>query len=84
MVGAALSAGVSVYPAATSSSPFGRAARLEIGPASKSTRKRRGPLAELELADRVRVDIAMLLDELGELNTGTPLDWLPLSGLGGA
>jgi hypothetical protein len=84
LVGAALSVGVSVYPAATSSSPFGRAARLEIGPASKSPRKRRGPLSELELADRVRVDIAMLLDQLGELNTGTPLDWLPLSGLGGA
>ena len=84
LVGAALSVGASVYPAATSSSPFGRAARLEIGPASKSARKRRGPLSELELADQVRVDIAMLLDELGELNTGTPLDWLPLSGLGGA
>ena len=84
LVGAALSVGASVYPAATSSSPFGRAARLEIGPASKSARKRRGPLSELELADQVRVDIARLLDELGELNTGTPLDWLPLSGLGGA
>jgi hypothetical protein len=84
LVGAALSVGVSVYPAATSSSPLRRAARLEIGPASKSSRKRRGPLSELELADRVRVDIAMLLDGLGELHTGTPLDWLPMSGLGGA
>ncbi len=84
LVGAALSVGVSVYPAATSSSPLRRGARLEIGPASKSSRKRRGPLSELELADQVRVDIAMLLDELGELHTGTPLDWLPLSGLGGA
>ena len=84
LVGAALSVGVSVYPAATSSSPLRRGARLEIGPASKSTRRRRGPLSELELADQVRVDIAMLLDELGELHTGTPLDWLPLSGLGGA
>ena len=83
LVGAALSVGVSVYPAATSSSPLRRAARLEIGPASKASRKRRGPLAELELADQVRVDIAMLLDELGELHTGTPLDWLPMSGLGG-
>jgi hypothetical protein len=84
LVGAALSVGVSVYPAATSSSPLRRGARLEIGPASKSSRKRRGPLSELELADQVRADIAMLLDELGELHTGTPLDWLPLSGLGGA
>lgn len=82
LVGAALSIGVSVYPAATSSSPLRRAARLEIADASRSSRKRRGPLAELELADQVRVDIAMLLDELGERHTGTPLDWL--SGLGGA
>lgn len=84
IVGAALAAGVSVYPAATSSSPLMRAARVEIGAASKSPRKRRGPLTELELADRVRLDIALLLDELGELHTGTPLDWLPISGLGGA
>ncbi|HYN31141.1 MAG TPA: hypothetical protein VES40_00835 [Ilumatobacteraceae bacterium] len=84
LVGAALSVGVSVYPAATSSSPLRRGARLEIGPPSKTARKRRGPLSELELADQVRVDIATLLDELGELHTGTPLDWLPLSGLGGA
>jgi hypothetical protein len=84
IVGAALAAGVSVHPAATSSSPLMRAARVEIGPASRSPRRRRGPLAELELADRIRLDIALLLDELGELHTGTPLDWLPLSGLGGA
>ena len=84
IVGAALAAGVSVYPAATSSSPLMRAARVEIGSASRSPRKRRGPLTELELADRVRLDIALLLDELGELHTGTPLDWLPISGLGGA
>ena len=84
IVGAALAAGASVYPAATSSSPLMRAARVEIGPASKSPRKRRGPLTELELADRVRLDISLLLDELGELHTGTPLDWLPISGLGGA
>lgn len=84
LVGAALSVGVSVYPAATSSGPLRRGARLEIGPASKSSRKRRGPLSELELADQVRTDIAMLLDGLGEVRTGTPLDWLPVSGLGGA
>jgi len=84
LVGAALSVGVSVYPGATVSSPLRRSARLEIGPASKSLRRRRGPLSELELADRIRADIAMLLDELGELHTGTPLDWLPLTGLGGA
>lgn len=84
IVGGALTAGVSVYPAATSSGPLRRSARVEIGPASRSPRKRRGPLTELELADRVRLDIGNLLDELGELHTGTPLDWLPIDGLGGA
>jgi len=84
LVGSALAAGVSVYPAATSSSPFTRNARVEIGPASKSSQKRRGPLSELELADRVRMDIGLLLDEFGDVRTGTPLDWIPLSGFGGA
>jgi hypothetical protein len=73
LVGAALAAGVSVYPAATSSTPLGRSARVEIGRASRSPRKRRGPLGELELADRVRDDIELLLDELG--------DWLPQWGV---
>jgi hypothetical protein len=84
LVGGALAAGVQVFPAATSSSPIGRAARLEIGAPSRSPRRRRGPLAELELADQVARDIERLLSELGDIRTGTPLDWLPLSGLGGA
>jgi hypothetical protein len=84
LVGGALAAGVQVFPAATSSNPIGRAARLEIGPASRSPRRRKGPLAELELADQVGRDIEMLLAEMGDIRTGTPIDWLPLSGLGGA
>ena len=84
LVGAALAAGVQVFPAATSSNPIGRAARLEIGVASRSPRRRRGPLGELELADQVGRDIELLLGEMGDIRTGTPLDWLPLSGLGGA
>lgn len=84
LVGAALAAGVQVFPAATSSNPIGRAARLEIGAPSRSPRRRRGPLSELELADQVGRDIEALLAEMGEIRTGTPLDWLPLSGLGGA
>jgi hypothetical protein len=82
-VGAATAAGVQVYPAATTSSPFGRNARVEIGPATRPSRRRRGPLAELELADHLRRQIERLLDEMGEIRTGTPIDWLPLSGLGG-
>lgn len=83
VVGAAIATGTPVFPCATASTPIGRAARVEIGPASTQPRRRRGPLAELELADRVHADLADLLDGLGDLPTGTPLDWLPLTGLGG-
>lgn len=82
IVGAALATGTQVFPAATTSSPFSRRARVEIGTATRPPRKRRGPLSELELADRIRRDIRSLLDEMGDLVTGTPLDWLPLSGIG--
>jgi hypothetical protein len=84
LVGGALIAGVQVFPAATSSNPIGRAARLEIGTPSRSPRRRRGPLSELELADQVASDIELLLSEIGDLRTGTPIDWLPLTGVGGA
>ena len=47
-------------------------------------RRRRGPLIELELADQVEQRIQRLLDEFGGAQTGTPLDWLPLSGMGGS
>ena len=57
--------------------------RVEIGQATRPTRKRRGPLAELELADHLRSRIATLLAEMGDIRTGTPLDWLPISGVGG-
>ena len=46
--------------------------------------RRRGPLIELELADQVEQRIQRLLDEFGGTQTGTPLDWLPLSGMGGS
>lgn len=83
LVGAATAAGVQTFPAATTSSPLGRSARVEIGQATRPARRRRGPLAELELADHVRQRIGRLLDEMGEIRTGTPLDWLPVSGFGG-
>ena len=84
LVRAAMLASVPIYPGATSSNPVGRNARVEIGQATRPGRKRRGPLAELEMADRVRVDIGLLLDEMGDISTGTPLDWLPLTALGGS
>ena len=46
--------------------------------------RRRGPLSELELADQIGRDIEMLLAEMGDIRTGTPLDWFPLTGIGGA
>jgi hypothetical protein len=83
LVGAATAAGVQTFPAATTSTPLGRSARVEIGQATRPARRRRGPLAELELADHLRGRIGRLLDEMGEIRTGTPLDWLPVSGFGG-
>jgi hypothetical protein len=83
IIGAAVASGVDLFPAATTSSPFSRRARIEIGPAIRGGRRRRGPLAEYDLAHEVREQIGLLLTEMGDINTGTPLDWLPLSGLGG-
>ncbi|MGA9279408.1 hypothetical protein [Ilumatobacter sp.] len=83
LIGAALASSTRVFPAATTSTPFARRARVEIGPATHPPRKRRGPLTELELADRVRNDVHDLLDEMGDLGTGTPFDWLPMAGMGG-
>jgi 1-acyl-sn-glycerol-3-phosphate acyltransferase len=83
LVGAAVATKVRVLPAATMSLPTHRGARVEIGPPVRPTRKRRGPLEELELADHLQVRVNALLDELGGARTGTFLDWLPFSGLGG-
>ncbi|WP_420452456.1 hypothetical protein [Ilumatobacter sp.] len=82
LVGAALATRSRVHPAAASSRPLARRARVEIGTATRPPRVRRGPLSELELADRLRDDIGDLLAEMGDIGTGTPLDWLPLSGMG--
>jgi hypothetical protein len=83
LVGAAVAAGTKVFPAATASVPFLRGARVEIGPEVRPDRSRRGPLTELELAAALESAIQELLDELGGAATGTPLDWLPSSGIGG-
>ncbi len=72
-----------MFPAATVSSPWGRSARIEIGPAVRPSRRRRGPLIELEMADQLEQRIQHLLEEFGGAQTGTPLDWLPFSGMGG-
>jgi hypothetical protein len=84
LIGAAVETRSAVFPAAITSSPFNRSARIEVGPALRPSRRRRGPLIELELADQVEHRIQRLLDEFGGTQTGTPLDWLPLGGMGGS
>ena len=84
LIGAAVETKTAVFPAAAASSPWSRSARVEIGPVVRPGRQRRGPLIELELADQVEQRIQRLLDEFGGTQTGTPLDWIPFSGMGGS
>ena len=77
LIGPAVVAGVSIYPVATMSSTIGRAARVEVGAAVRARRKRRGPLAEVELADQVQHHLQRMLDGFGGVHTGVaPIDWL--------
>lgn len=80
LVGAAVAARVKVLPAVTLSAPLSRAARVELGTPVTRTRIRRGPLAELELADALQRRIDELLVEFGGPLTGTVLDWIPGAG----
>ena len=76
-IGSAVISGRPVFPVASISTPFGRSARVEVGPQVRPHRKRRGPLADLELADLTQRHIQRLLDGLGGLHTGVaPIDWL--------
>jgi 1-acyl-sn-glycerol-3-phosphate acyltransferase len=77
LVGAAVVNGVPVYPVASMSTPFGRTARVEVGPQVRPRRKRTGPLAEIELAELTQRHIQRVIDGLGGLHTGVaPIDWL--------
>jgi hypothetical protein len=82
LIGAAVATRAAVFPAAVASSPLGRTAHVEVGPAVRPGRNRRGPLIELELADQLERRIRRLLEELGGRPTWIPLDWLPRRGLG--
>jgi hypothetical protein len=77
LVGAAVAARARAIPAVTLSAPLGRAARVELGSPVARTRIRRGPLAELELADALQRRIDELLVEFGGPLTGGVIDWLP-------
>jgi 1-acyl-sn-glycerol-3-phosphate acyltransferase len=77
LIGTAVLSGKPVFPVASMSTPFGRAARVEVGPQVRPRVKRRGPLAELELAELTQRHIQRLIDGLGGLHTGVaPIDWL--------
>jgi hypothetical protein len=77
LIGTAVVSGTPVYPVASMSTPLRRTTRVEVGPQVRPRRKRRGPLAELELADLTQRHIQRVIDGLGGLHTGlAPIDWL--------
>ena len=77
LVGPAVVAGVPVFPVATMSNTLGRGARVEVGAQVRPRRKRRGPLAEVELAEQVQHHLQRMLDVFGGMQTGVaPIDWL--------
>jgi 1-acyl-sn-glycerol-3-phosphate acyltransferase len=77
LVGAAVMAGVGVFPVASMSSPIGRSTRVQVGAQVRLRTKRRGPLAEHELAEHTQRHLQRMLDELGGVQTGmTAIDWL--------
>lgn len=82
LVGSAVAAKVRVLPAATMSVPLRRNARVEIGAPIRLSRKRRGPLEELETADHLQSHINAVLDEMEGTMIGTAIDWLPNSWVG--
>jgi 1-acyl-sn-glycerol-3-phosphate acyltransferase len=77
MIGAAVTSGVAVVPVASMSSMFGRSARAEVGAPIRQRRNRRGPLADVEVAEAAQRQIQKMLDEFGGAQTGVaPIDWL--------
>jgi hypothetical protein len=70
---AASAAGAIVHAAAAISSPISRHARVEVGTAIRNSTRRRGPLAEVEMADHVHDRLQHLLDGIGGAEV---LDWI--------
>lgn len=64
-VAAALGERVQVFTAAAVSSPVSRQARVEVAGPVRPSKPRRGPLAEVELAELVRRRLQDHLDEMG-------------------
>ena len=77
LVAAAVQENVAIHVAATMSTMISRQARVEMAPALRLRNKRRGPLAEVELAEQAQRRLQDLLDEMGGTRTGLPgLGWL--------
>ena len=77
LVAAAIAERVPLHVGATLSSFLSRQARVEVVGALRAGRKRRGPLAEVELAEQAQHRLQDLLDEFGGTRTGVPaLGWL--------
>lgn len=77
LIGAAVVSKTPVFPVATMSSAVSRTARVEVGAQVRPRRARKGPLAEVELAEQVQHHIQRMLDGFGGVHTGVaPLDWL--------
>jgi hypothetical protein len=73
LIAPAVHSGVPVFPVATLSSPASRSARVRVGPAVRPNKQRRGPLAEVELAETAQRSIQRLLDGLGLMPSGLPV-----------
>lgn len=77
LLGAAVVAHAPIFPVATTSSSISRSARVEVGPQVRARHPRRGPLAEVELAESVQRHLQRMLDGLGGVQTGVAaIDWL--------
>lgn len=77
LLAAAVREHVPVHVAATMSTMISRQARVEVAAAIHPRKKRRGPLAEVELAEHAQRRLQDLLDEMGGVRTGVPgLGWL--------
>ena len=63
LVAVAVSTGSPIYPVASISTPFGRAARVEVGP---QVRTRQGIVDDVELAESVQRQVQRMIDGIGE------------------
>lgn len=79
LLGPAVERKLPVFPAAVTTPQTSRGARIEIGRAVALPRRRRGPLAEVDLARLVEKRLRLLLGSPGGSQTGTVLDRIPFA-----